>query len=755
VNEALDRLRARLSSFEAAMALSVHLRDQPMIDRVHALAVVDPIAAAVDVAAMAAPDHRTAEAQALAALFGEGVPPDGEHALLAAARVRFATDDLAGALDDMRRLCTDRLAEGWMAVAIDARGLQLRAEGELAAVLDPCDLVLHLPGHTLDLSRAHRRFALLWALATAPAVLPTESLFEHVWGRPWLDADDTTALQTTVSRTRTMLPRGVGLVGLPGGAYVLEPSWALFVPRDAPRSHAPLAPLGRDGEIAAVRRALRDHGLVVVHGIAGSGTSHLARSLADSWPSGALVHDLRQGPLTQQLGLVGKRLLVIDHADALQAAPVTDAPTIIARTAPLPGAPAVEVAELAPREAASLAKSLGVDDPEGARMPLSIRVEADAVFAIRPSAKRLLARLLAIPGGVPTGLARRLGGADLLATLDDLEALQRERLVVRRGTRLIAEDALRAQVEPEPAPAVAASWRAARLEEPPAAVVRRLDDALAHPNLDLANVALRHVIEACRDHPHLRARALLGLAEVASRSGRPDTGVEQELSGLTLHGSLAARYQLHLGVRLLWRGELAPAASRLRAAARLAGHLGDPSLERRAQITLAEVALRRGLVAACERILAGVQEDDETHRVVAAGAAIDREQPARAEALLAGCTSPGAALRRGQLATLRREQPDEHYAGAAAGYASTDRRWCAAALALAVRADHDTDIQLARARQALTPEDGGSATLLALVEATLSGDFAAARLALRHPEHRDVSTFPWDLVRFAARRAQR
>ena len=87
-----------------------------------------------------------------------------------------------------------------------------------------------------------------------------------MWGRPFLEDEDATALHTSVSRTRSLLPRGLDLVALAGGAYALEPAWEAHVPDLAPLSGHPLAPLGRDTEAARVRTLLWGEGIALLQG---------------------------------------------------------------------------------------------------------------------------------------------------------------------------------------------------------------------------------------------------------------------------------------------------------------------------------------------------------------------------------------------------------------------------------------------------------------------------------------------------------
>lgn len=762
-------LAAALRSERAVAALAISLRGaaapDALLDRAHALAVIDAESSAVVAAraAVAPPQTRAAEALALAALHGEGGDlPERDGALYAAARVLRAPDDaVADALDAARQACRGPLAEAWLRIALQGRGLERRKRGRRTAVLDPDGFGIHLPGAALDLRRAHRRFALLWALATAPAPMSREALFARVWGRPLQGDEDATALQATVSRTRGLLPEGTGLVALSRGAYGLEPTWAAFVPVGAPRAGAPLAPLGRDREAAALRSALR-RGPVVLTGPPGCGATHLARSVADGWPAGSVYVDLRGGlgAVAARLGVpeagvaraVGQRLLVLDHADGLEALPWPTVAALVVRGSELEGLPSVTLGPLAPRDAASMAKELGLPDPGGPVLPLELR--AAPLSSLRPSARRLLARLLAVPGGAPTGLARRLGGADLLATLADLETLQRARLVQRRGRLLCAEDALRHQVQPEAVADLATSWRRSLRPPPRPDLEAQLEAARAEgaEALERANVALRRVVASCGDHRALRGRALLALAWVAARACRPDPGVELELSGLVATGAppeLAAGHRLYAGARALWCGELRRAAQALGDAARAAQHIGAADLEERAWTELAETRLRQGLPEACVRALdraAGVGEALAARRLaVASGVALDLGRPAP----VPDGDDPLLALRRGQLAELEGRDPAPHYGVAAERLARCDRRWLPVAAALHARAaPAEAPGLLRRAREVLAPDDLGSSAALALAAAAIDGSTETARRALRRPGHDDATTFPWDLVRF-------
>ncbi|MCA9492196.1 MAG: hypothetical protein KC621_19825, partial [Myxococcales bacterium] len=484
--------------------------------------------------------------------------PPTEGPLAAAQRVRNVREEdlvpaVAAALDHR-----DWLARVWLDDALASRGLELRTQGGVTAHLDPDRFLVDLGATTLRLGRAHRRFAVIWALAMASTPIPRETLFERAWGRRLFDEDDATALHTTISRTRSLLPAGLDLVGLPGGAYVLEPCWTAVVPRTAPPAGSPLAPLGRDAESASLRWALR-RGSAALVGPPGSGTSHLARAIALAWPGGARIVDARSGEAST--GPAG-RLVVLDHADGLNAVPTGHA--LVVRTQPLGDLPVVSLGPLSQRDAASLAKSLDCAPPEGPALPLEVRCDPASVATLRPSAARLLARLLDLPRGAPTALARRLGDQDPLAALDDLRTLADLRLVRRRDDRVVAEDALRLRVTPQPAPEVIEAWRRAANPPPHPTLVARVERALAEPELATAGVALHQALAACGRASPLRGRVLVALADHASRVGRPDSAIDLEADALLpVDGALRASFEVGLGERALWRGELREAARRL------------------------------------------------------------------------------------------------------------------------------------------------------------------------------------------------
>ena len=778
MSDALPAIAAALRSRAVADAVATRLRASPdpaaILDRAHALVFVDPQASA-DLAARAAeapPAGREGEAQALAALHGRGwAPAPSRDPLALAAQLRHAADvDLARALDDARRACTAPLAAAWLGVAIGARGLEARTEGETTAIIEPDRFEIRLPDATIALRRAHRRFALLWALATAPVPPSREALFERAWGRPWQGDDDATALQTTVSRTRSQLPKGLDLASLPGGTYTLQPRLAVYVERSAPRSDVPLAPLGRDAEAAAVRLALREHGVAVVCGPPGAGTTHLARAVAASWPGDAVYADLRAGPpdevVAAQLGVpkdaiaraLDGRLVVLDHADAVDRAPWPEVATLFARTAPIEGLPAIEIGPLVPRDAAALAKAIGVDPPDGPATPLAVRLAgAPALGAIRPSARRLLQHLLALPGGAPLARARQLGGDDPLATLEDLAALQQARFVRRDRDRIVPEDALREQIPPIAPP----ERPAAPPAEPSDALRDRVDLAIAMVDEDLAraNVALRQAAVACADRPALKARALAALSEASARTGRPDPSVDAEIAGplaAALPPALTARHRVGLAVQALWRGELGRAERTLAAAATEARRSGSAAIEAHAHAAAAEVALRTGRIEAVARALdraRALGAPPDPIAGLAAAAALDAGDLDRAAALLANrpARSPFVALRLAQAAVLAQIDPDPHHQAALDGFRRHDRRWIPAVLALRAHA-RGTTAPLQEAQAALAPGDSASAALIALVRATLDGTAAAAVASVRLPGHADATTFPWDLVRFLVAR---
>lgn len=635
------------------------------------------------------------------------------------------------------------LARAWLDDALASRGMERRTEGAVVAFLDPDRFLVSVGGASLQLSRAHRRFAVLWALATASGPLPRETLFERAWCRRLLDEDDATALHTTISRTRSLLPPGLDLVGLPGGAYVLEPSWAVVVPRTSPPVGSPLAPLGRDAEAAALRWALRSGSATLV-GPPGSGTSHLARAVATAWPGGARVVDARTEPPPPSCG----GLLVLDHADHLASLPPVH--TLVVRTVPLAEVPVVTLGPLSQRDAASLAKSLDLPAPEGPAMPLQVRCDPESIAALRPSAARLLARLLDLPDGAPTALARRLGDQDPLAALEDLQTLADHRLVRRRDDRVIAEDALRSRIAPQPAPEVIESWRRAASPPPEASLAERVERALAEPELATAGVALHQALAACRRASPLRARVLVALADHASRVGRPDAAVDLEADGLLpADGGLRARFEVGLGERALWRGELRDAAQRLVRARRMAADAGADDLERRASLTLAEVRLRQGLLEACERALGSLEAPG-----IRAGVALSNSDLDRARSLLGSAPDDGpvVGLRRGQLALSEATSAVDALRSALSAASRTDRRWLPAIHALLALAEPSSAaLHLDAAAHTRGPGDGASSALVTLVRASLDGTLDGALRVVRLPGHDDATTFPWDLVRWVCR----
>ena len=749
-----------------AIAAALRQRGRASLDRALALALVAPADAAALLRQLdGVPPARRVEVQALTALLVGGEPPEGGGGLAAAARLaRAAPADVPAALREAHDACAgpDRV---WLPLALAAVGLRRVTAGELPVRIDPLRYAVDVAGQSIDLGQAHRRFALLWALSTASAVLPREVLFERVWGRALLDTDDGTALQTTVSRTRAALPEGVSIVGLPGGSYALTPSWAVYVPVASPPAGQPLAPLGRDLETLRTRALLVAGGRACLVGPAGSGTSRIAAAIGDAWPTGWVRLDLRHGTMARalqaSLGMAPEvaqraldgRLLVVDHGDPADELPWPHRPVLWAGSVPREGVPRVDVGPLAPRDAAALAKALGIRAWEGPVLPLDLRT-GGALETLAPSAIELLRRLLGAPGGVPTAFARRLGGVDFLTTLDDLDALVDARCVRRRGDRLVAEDGLRLRVAAVDMTEALARWAARHADEADRASLEQARRVAEH-DLDAGQVALRRLVARDEGTPAQRAWTLLSLAEVAARSARPDPGLELELArlaGSVDDAALDAALAVHHGERALWRGEVWEARTSLRQAAVLARRAARPALEARAWIEVAEARLRLGVSvdAALREAEATEAAPRERMASLRAAQAIETGDLLRADDLLQGVEGPHAHLRRGQL-QLALGGVGEALAEAAAGFVRTDRRWLGIALGLQLLGRWDDEV-LARAVASVAPEDVGSRAALSLLQAAHAGRREPAEVALRLPGHDDVSTFTWDLVRFCCAR---